>query len=78
MRETGLKQSEKDLELQEIYNRYFFFRAEEIERQNADVPRLIKEKQMRLKMTPRVLAQHETRRPADHGQPQMIGGDLWR
>ena len=46
LRETGLKQSEKDLELQEIYNRYFFFRAEEIERQNADVPRLIKEKQV--------------------------------
>ena len=30
LKEHGNQLSEKDLELQEIYNRYFFFRKEEI------------------------------------------------
>ena len=30
LKEHGSQLSEKDLELQEIYNRYFFFRKEEI------------------------------------------------
>ena len=38
LKEKGYKRSQKDLELQEIYNRYFFFRREEIVMQNCDEP----------------------------------------
>ena len=44
LKEHGNQMSEKDLELQEIYNRYFFFRKEEISMQNKDEPRLNEDK----------------------------------
>ena len=40
LKENGHEKSERDLEMQEIYNRYFFFRQEEIAMQNKDEPRL--------------------------------------
>ena len=37
MREKGIDKTESELQIHELYNRYFFFRKEEIETEKDDV-----------------------------------------